>query len=71
MTEEEAREYVERWRRAGPVLEKVRRKELRNLTDEQCRSRCQILMHLRETTPSLRLSSGLIEQQSVFMKARQ
>ncbi len=70
MTHEEAREYVEHWRKAGPALEKIRREELRSLTDERCRSQCHALMELGELDPRKRPTNGLVEQQRIFMKAR-
>ena len=46
MTNEEAREFVERWKKAGPALEKIRREELRNLSHEDCQKQIQALLEI-------------------------
>lgn len=70
MTHDEAREFVERWKKAGPALEAVRREELRNLTHEDCQKQIRALMNIGNIRPQQRLSSGLVEQQRIFGKAR-
>ena len=70
MTHEEAREFVERWKKAGPALEQVRREELRNLTHEQCQKRIHALFEMGSQHRQNRSKSGLIEQQRIFQKAR-
>jgi hypothetical protein len=70
MTYEEAREFVERWRKAGPELEKVRREELRALTDAESRRLFNALLELRNLRPQHRPTSGFVEQQRIFQKAR-
>lgn len=71
MTREEAREYVARWRKAGPELEKVRREELRALTDDVGRQLFCSLLELASLHCQNRPTSGLVEQQRLFQKARQ
>ncbi len=70
MTNEEAREFVERWKKAGPALEKIRREELRNLSHEDCQKQVQTLFGLGSRKQKNRYKSGLIEQQRFFQKAR-
>lgn len=70
MTDDEAREYVERWKKAGPALEKIRREELRNLSHEACQRQVQSLLSIGIANQQPRRTSGLIEQQRIFQKAR-
>ena len=67
---EEMQKWVDTWKRAGPALEAVKRRELRGqdtnknqaLLDEMLQWACD---HRRN-----RLTSGLVEQQRMFMKLR-
>ena len=67
---EEMKRWVDVWKRAGPALEAVKRRELRGyeydnnqaLLDEMLQWACD---HRRN-----RLTSGLVEQQRMFMKLR-
>jgi hypothetical protein len=70
MTHEEAREFVERWRRAAPELEKVRREELRAMCHQEQAELIDGLLEagLRHAQPSN--SSGLVEMQKIFARAR-
>jgi hypothetical protein len=70
MTRDEAQDYVERWRKAGPELEKVRREELRKLTDDDVRAQIHALLEISRLVPCIRHSSGLVDQQRIFQKAR-
>jgi hypothetical protein len=70
MTDDEARQYVARWKQAGPALEKVRREELRMLSDDDVRSQIHALLEIAGYVPQNRPTSGLVEQQRIFMKAR-
>ncbi len=70
MTNEEAREFVKRWKKAGPALEKIRREELRNLSHEDCQKQIQALLEIGSQNRQIRTTSGLIEQQRIFQKAR-
>jgi hypothetical protein len=61
---------VETWKEAGPILEKIRREEIRNT------STVVAMQHLGSAFDSAaflyppRPSSGLIEQQALFQKLR-
>lgn len=70
MTNDEAREFVERWKKAGPALEKVRREELRNFCHAEEAERIDDLIAggLLHALPSK--ASGLIEMQRIFSRAR-
>jgi hypothetical protein len=70
MTQEEAREFVERWRKAGPELEKFRRQELRALTDADARKFFSAVLEIADYHRQNRQTSGLVEQQRIFQKAR-
>ena len=65
------RAWVAAWRRAGPELERIRRAELRAFDPRQSAAIVDALLEIgyRHGTP--RTTSGLIEQQRLFMKARQ
>jgi len=71
ITHDEAREFVERWKKAGPVLEKIRREELRNLTHKDCQQQIHALLEIGSQSRQPRCTSGLLEQQRIFRKARQ
>jgi hypothetical protein len=62
------KQYVEKWRIAGPELEKLRRQELRTLDAFKT---IDLLRHSAEYTVPPRMpraTSGLVEQQRWFMK---
>jgi len=65
-----ARQWVETWRTAGPILDQIRAREMRAL------SRSQAIEALSGFTTYARLhyppkpTSGLVEQQRWFQRAR-
>lgn len=71
MTDEQMRELVRTWDRAGPALEAIKRKELEAMTDEQAREAAADLLAfpLPADLPP-RLESGLVEQQYWFSRFR-
>ena len=69
---EQMRAWVENWKRIGPELETIKRRELRAMTEEEGTRRALLVMDARVTPrrpdSRRRVSSGLIEQQRLFMK---
>ena len=73
MTESERerlKQWVETWKRAGPELERVRREELRAFRHEENVGLIESLLDIGVEFGRPRLTSGLIEQQRLFMKGR-
>ncbi|HYN42787.1 MAG TPA: hypothetical protein VE129_13470 [Thermoanaerobaculia bacterium] len=61
--------WMEQWRVAGPALEEVRERELRDLTDEQALEAAEELLSMVSSLPlpPERLgSSGLVMQQALL-----
>ena len=72
-TPEEQRKWMEQWRHAAVALRQVKREELRAMTDEDAKKASDIL--LQEVAgfyraPKTLTSSGLVEQQRWFARAR-
>lgn len=69
---EQMRLWVETWRRAGPELERIKRAELRALSEEEGTRRAISVMEARThdgwKNARRRKLSGLIEQQRLFMR---
>ena len=69
---EQMRAWVENWKRIGPELERIKKQELRALTEEEGTQRALRVMEARIAPRwrdrKRRASSGLIEQQRLFMK---
>ncbi len=67
---EAARRYVEQWRIAGPLLDEIKTRELRAMTEEEGRRKAEIVMEaVPAPTEDAPPTSGLIEQQRWFRKA--
>lgn len=69
---EAAKQWVEHWRRVGPLLEKIRHDELRAMTDEEAAQACRTLFDFAFSSPSYqeRRTCGFVEQQRLFLKLR-
>jgi hypothetical protein len=67
---EQGKRWVQAWQKAGPLLEELRRKELRNLDPERAIAPLcgPADYHVPPRAP--KPTSGLVEQQRWFMKAR-
>lgn len=63
-------QWVDTWRRAGPLLEQLRREELQAMTPEQVALAADALLEIGCALPADRPTSGLVEQQRLFRKAR-
>ena len=62
------RAFVQHWKRVGPMLEEVRRRELRALGNGPCDGLVDSLLELGEIAARPRTVSGLVEQQRRFRK---
>ena len=69
-TAEAAIAWMRGWKAAGPALERVRRRELRNLDGPQTLGLLTGFADYRAEPRKARQASGLVEQQRWFMKAR-
>ena len=73
MTEQERelmRRHVETWKTTGPILERLRREDVRNANTTEA------ILAFNDAFESARIhyppppTSGLVEQQAIFMRAR-
>jgi hypothetical protein len=65
-----AKQWLEQWRRAGPLLERIRWRELRRM---DLRARQQAIAAVLEASEGLgqpRHTSGLVELQRLLAKGR-
>ncbi len=72
-TPEEQRIWMQQWRNAAIALRNVKRRELRAMTDEDAVAAFNALdmpPELVWRSPERIDSSGLVEQQRIFQKAR-
>ncbi|KAA0254198.1 hypothetical protein FBQ97_06010 [Acidobacteria bacterium ACD] len=64
-----AESWMRQWKAAGPELEEIRRRELRQLTDEQALIASEAVLSIVPTAPIPRERvewSGLVTQQALF-----
>ena len=66
---EQQKRLVQQWREAGPLLEQARQEELLRMTPKQRRVASLAVLDLVANLPCDRITSGLIEQQRIFMRA--
>jgi hypothetical protein len=64
---EQLRQYVERWKRVGPELEEIRRREIREADNVQVLALLESSFNYAITLPP-RQSSGMVEMQRVLSK---
>ena len=64
------KQWVENWKRVGPILEKIEAEELRSKTNHEAIQRLMPMIdwHIAHAAPTT--TSGLIEQQRLFQKLR-
>lgn len=67
---EQLRQFVEMWKTTGPELEKIRRREIREVDLFQCMANLDDVFAAALSQSKPRLSSGLVEQQALFQKLR-
>ena len=60
------RQWVEHWRKAGPELERIRRKELRRFRHEENVTAIDALLELGTRMGPPRTTSGMVEMQRLF-----
>lgn len=65
-----AADWMRAWRSAGEALERVRREELRAIDGRRALALLTGPADYRQEPRKARASSGLVEQQRWFMKAR-
>ena len=66
-------QWMRQWRAAGPALAEIRKQELRELTFAEALSISDALLSMPASgplPPGRRESSGLVEQQALFQRAR-
>ena len=66
----ELKRWVETWIKAGPKLEAIRDRELREMTYEDRIRAIDALLQLGTRLGKPRTTSGLVEQQRLFQKLR-
>ena len=67
----DAKQWVENWKRVGPILEQIEAEELRAPDYEKGIRNFSPLLDWCCKHAEPRMSSGLVEQQRWFMKARE
>ena len=65
------KEWGEHWKKIGPKLEAIRREELRNYKHEDHIQEIDALLEIGCRFGTPRTTSGLVEQQRLFQKARE
>ena len=65
----EARDYVERWKETGPILERIRRDELRRMTEQDYLNAVERIWSAGVRVRP-RKTSGLVEWQRLMSKCR-
>ena len=63
--------WVEHWQKIGPKLDAIRREELRKFKHEDHLEEIDALLEIGSRFGTPRTTSGLVEQQRLFQKARQ
>lgn len=66
MTRDEAQQYVDYWKRVGPLLEAIEKEELRNYSHADRMHDITALLDLGAQFARPRSTSGLLEQQRLF-----
>jgi len=66
-----AKQWAENWKTLGPILEQIRHQELREFDYEKNSRNVLGLLEMAHLHRRPRTTSGLVEMQRLFMKARQ
>jgi hypothetical protein len=67
------RAYMLKWRETAAALERFKREEFRAMTDDEARATSEMLLGMGPFPGNLRpesVTSGLVEQQRIFARAR-
>jgi len=67
---QQGKEWARRWKEAGPLLERIRQEELLEMTPERRRAASLAVLDMGAPFDCHRTTSGLVEQQRIFMRAR-
>jgi len=67
---EKLRRWVETWKEAGPLLEAIRRREIREADNLQVLESLESAFNYAVRSMPPRTSSGLVEMQACFAKLR-
>ena len=67
---QQLKQWVETWKRAGPELERFRRQELRAFNYKENMHIVDGLLEMAVRFARPRPTSGLVEQQRIFRRAR-
>ena len=70
-TEAQARAWAAQWREAGPALARVRAAELHAVDLARVAEELEEALWVRVRTEARSVTSGLVEQQRLFARARQ
>lgn len=70
LSESGDKEFVDHWLRVGEKLARIRRDELRRYNHDENRAIIDALLELGARRATFRPTSGLVEQQRLFQKAR-
>ncbi len=62
--------FIAHWKRVGPILQKIRDDELRRFDWEAERHIADALLEIGAAHPTQRTTTGLVELQRLFRKAR-
>jgi len=68
---EKMEKWVDAWKRAGSALEEVKRRELRAYDYDKNQALLDEMLQWACDHRRIRLTSGLVEQQRMFMKLRE
>jgi hypothetical protein len=70
MTRKKTQSYGEHWKRVGPLLEEIHREELRQFSHSENAQAIDDLLAAGLLHAQPRVSSGLLQMQRIFAKAR-
>jgi hypothetical protein len=64
------REFVEHWRRVGPLLERIRYRELRRMTQRERQRAIRAVLQVGVRFARPRKTSGLVEFQRLLARSK-